>query len=240
MNQFVGVVDCEGLVNVRQLSSEESDEDEEESTSYSLEDGVVLKDNTKRNADISSSLSCSCEEVLEGEGIRSSSSSSSSGFLEESSAFNPRGECETEECLLFPRFPGQEQPTIMDKKGKVVEVSVISLGPDLIKGEGMVKGQMGGINKKKPIRKGFCGRYLGIILALGSSVIFPLGGLAVKALGENYHTYSISVWRFQGVLLPAIPIALYHRCIKGDMIFDTVLPLGEPGKIKMLCFLVVS
>jgi len=67
----------------------------------------------------------------------------------------------------------------------------------------------------------------------------PLGALAVKAL-KDYHTFSICVWRFQGILLPGIPLSLYLRYVQKEMVFDTFLPLKEPSKLKTLFFLLVS
>lgn len=52
--------------------------------------------------------------------------------------------------------------------------------------------------------------YLGILLALFASLLFPLAGLVVKAL-LDYHPFNVAFWRFQGILLPAIPMAFCRR-----------------------------
>jgi hypothetical protein len=90
---------------------------------------------------------------------------------------------------------------------------------------------------KKEARTGI-GRYLGIILALVASIVFPLAALVVKSL-SNYHTYSISLWRFQGIFLPSILLVTYHRFCRQEKIFDTILPITAPGKLKTFGFLVV-
>ena len=92
--------------------------------------------------------------------------------------------------------------------------------------------------KKKKPRTGWR-RYLGIILAVSSSALFALCILIVKSLPE-YHPYSVSLWRFQGILLPAIPVAFYCRVIKKEKIFDRILPITAPDHLKTLFFLFVS
>ncbi|OXA51262.1 hypothetical protein Fcan01_14188 [Folsomia candida] len=59
-------------------------------------------------------------------------------------------------------------------------------------------------------------RYLGILLALCASLLFPLTGLLVKTLVKTYHPFNVAFWRFQGILLPAIPMALCRPSAKKD------------------------
>jgi hypothetical protein len=55
-------------------------------------------------------------------------------------------------------------------------------------------------------------RYLGVLLALLASILFPLAGMVVKAL-KDYHPFNVAFWRFQGILIPAIPMAFCRRSI---------------------------
>ena len=73
-------------------------------------------------------------------------------------------------------------------------------------------------------------RYRGIILTLISSVFYSLSMLVVKIM-DNYHPLNKTVWRYFGILLPAIPIAIYYDCVKKTKIFNAVWPLREREKI---------
>src|SRR4051812_34426563 len=81
-------------------------------------------------------------------------------------------------------------------------------------------------------------RYLGIGLALISSILFPLAALLVKALVQ-YHPYNVALWRFQGVVWPSLLMTCYHECLKKEDIFRPLLPPTE-GSWKTLLFSVVS
>jgi len=98
--------------------------------------------------------------------------------------------------------------------------------------------QINKTGKQKTIRTGWK-RYIGIILAIMSSVVFALGVLIVKSLPQ-YHPYSVSFWRFQGVLLPTLPILFYYRFVKKEPIFDSVCPATAPGHGKTIILLFVS
>ncbi|ODN00876.1 Solute carrier family 35 member G1 [Orchesella cincta] len=89
--------------------------------------------------------------------------------------------------------------------------------------------------KEKTIRTGWK-RYIGIILAIMSSMVFALGVLIVKSLPQ-YHPYSVSFWRFQGVLLPTLPMVFYYRFVKKEPIFDSICPATAPGHLKTIILL---
>lgn len=96
----------------------------------------------------------------------------------------------------------------------------------------------GGEEKEKTVRTGWR-RYIGIILGITSSMLFALTILIVKLLAKDYHPYSVSFWRFQGVLLPTFPIVIYYRLVKKQKIFDMVCPPNAPGHPKTLLFVLV-
>jgi len=63
--------------------------------------------------------------------------------------------------------------------------------------------------KRKP--KGIR-RYRGMMFALLSSFIFSLGALVAKYL-DDFHPFSLTLWRSQGAFLPMIPIISYKLCV---------------------------
>ena len=95
-----------------------------------------------------------------------------------------------------------------------------------------------GNNENIGERKG-CRRYLGLFLAILACVAFSLSSLIVKYFHE-YHPFSKCVWRFNGLALPAIPMMIYTRCYKKNMIFDTVFPPCEDSRWKNIMFLLVK
>ena len=85
-------------------------------------------------------------------------------------------------------------------------------------------------------------RYGGIIFGLSASFFFSLSVMMAKLLKENYNEdpLNVSVFRYMGVLVPSIPIVLYHQCISpGDRIFQTVLPLKDKEKLVNFAGLMV-
>lgn len=68
-------------------------------------------------------------------------------------------------------------------------------------------------------------RYRGMLLALLSSLIFSLTALLVKKL-DGYHPFSIALWRFQGALIPALPLIIHTRYFTkvGEKVFDRIWP----------------
>lgn len=88
---------------------------------------------------------------------------------------------------------------------------------------------------KKERKRSKLRRYKGMLLALLSSLIFSLTALLVKKL-DGYHPISIALWRFQGALLPAIPILFQARYFSkiGEKVFDRVWPLSKLKNAGML------
>jgi len=87
-------------------------------------------------------------------------------------------------------------------------------------------------DQKIPVAKTGCRRYLGIGLALSSSLVFSLSTLLVKML-PHYHPYSVTFWRFAGgILIPMFPIMLFCRWGLKMPIFDSLLPICAPGNPK--------
>lgn len=149
----------------------------------------------------------------------------------------------------------QLQMIVQDVKGELKELAVgnnnsikTKLTDDIEKTVGendhhevqktkkLVKG--GDEGKEKTVRTGWR-RYIGIILGITSSMLFALTILIVKLLAKDYHPYSVSFWRFQGVLLPTFPIVIYYRLVKKQKIFDMVCPPNAPGHAKTLLFVLV-
>ncbi|CAL8110064.1 unnamed protein product [Orchesella dallaii] len=77
-------------------------------------------------------------------------------------------------------------------------------------------------------------RYRGMLLALLSSLIFSLTALLVKKL-EGYHPISIALWRFQGALLPAVPLIIHKLYFSklGNKVFDRVWPWSNLKNLGM-------
>ena len=94
-----------------------------------------------------------------------------------------------------------------------------------------------GDDGKRNDRQG-CRKYLGLALALLACVAFSLSSLIVKYFNE-YHPFSKCVWRFHGLAIPAIPMMIYSRCYKKELIFDTIFPPCEDQRWKNIMFLVV-
>ncbi|ODM97549.1 Solute carrier family 35 member G1 [Orchesella cincta] len=68
-----------------------------------------------------------------------------------------------------------------------------------------------------------CQKYLGILLTLVASGALALSSICVKAI-PNYHPYSVSVWTFQGILLPSLIVLLFSCLIKKE----NVVKLSKP------------
>ena len=81
-------------------------------------------------------------------------------------------------------------------------------------------------------------RFKGLGFAVLSCMAFPMGGLIAKYFKE-YHAFSKCLWRFQGLLLPAIPIMLYLRCCQDKPIFDKISPVRQNDNLKNVGFLLV-
>lgn len=52
----------------------------------------------------------------------------------------------------------------------------------------------------------------GILLALVATLIYSFATLILKTF-QTYHPFTVSIWRFQGMILPSIPVILVHTCL---------------------------
>jgi drug/metabolite transporter (DMT)-like permease len=103
------------------------------------------------------------------------------------------------------------------------------------------------IKEKKASR-----RYIGILLALLSSLAFSLGSLLVKRLATDggYHPFNIAVWRFVGIFLPYIPVLAYYytrsirshgqSIFKGVFVFNPDVTGKEKFKVWALLLVISS
>jgi len=82
-----------------------------------------------------------------------------------------------------------------------------------------------------------CAKYLGLILALISSILISLVTLIVKSLSQ-YHPLSLVIWRLQGILLPSIIIMAYSG--RRTNLAEPFWPLSSWSKWGILILLVVS
>ena len=85
-------------------------------------------------------------------------------------------------------------------------------------------------------------RYAGVIFGLSASLFFSLSVMIAKLLTDNYNhdPLNVSVYRYMGALVPAIPIVLYYQFFSPkDRIFQTVLPLKDKEKLVNFAGLMV-
>ncbi|ODN00887.1 Solute carrier family 35 member G1 [Orchesella cincta] len=121
---------------------------------------------------------------------------------------------EVKECSFSPPTPS-EHPY---KSYKLVEVV-----PEAVD------------NVDKASAKCACTNYLGIFWTLGSGFIFTVGGVIVKYM-KDYHPITLATFRFQGVLLPALVLALYSHYVRKEVVFGTIWPLTDKEKLKRFAF----
>ncbi|CAG7698834.1 unnamed protein product [Allacma fusca] len=81
-----------------------------------------------------------------------------------------------------------------------------------------------------------CQRFWGIILAVLASTFLSLTTLIAKLL-IGYHPFNVAIWRFQGILLPSLPVLVFSTCVRNEPVFDTIRPLTQPDKLKTSLFL---
>jgi len=84
-----------------------------------------------------------------------------------------------------------------------------------------------------------CKNYLGIFWTLESGFIFTSAGVIVKYM-KDFHPVTLAAFRFQGVLLPALVLALYSHYVRKEEVFSTVWPLSDKEKLKKVLFNCVS
>jgi len=82
-------------------------------------------------------------------------------------------------------------------------------------------------------------KYLGISLALFASLVFSLGSIIVKSISEEYHPFSISVWTFQGILIPSLIVLMAQRICGSDDVFKGVWPLKSQTSCLNIFLLLV-
>ena len=83
-------------------------------------------------------------------------------------------------------------------------------------------------------------RYLGMGLAIFSSAVFSLTVIIIKTLDE-YEVSSRAFWRFQGILIPSVPLLLLGLCGKNKRnIFEPIHPICQRDKLKTFVYLFVS
>jgi len=56
-------------------------------------------------------------------------------------------------------------------------------------------------------------RFGGILLALLATFIYSLATLILKSF-HTYHPFTVSIWRFQGMIIPSIPVILLYSCLR--------------------------
>jgi hypothetical protein len=82
-------------------------------------------------------------------------------------------------------------------------------------------------------------KYLGFFLTLLSGLLYSLAALLVKLLKDKYHPFMISIWRFQGVLIPSILLVTVRLWCMKRSDFQSVWPLTEKRKAKTFIILMV-
>lgn len=87
--------------------------------------------------------------------------------------------------------------------------------------------------------RGVCQKYLGIILALFASLVFSLSSIIVKAISENYHPYTLSLWTFQGLFLPSFVVLLFQCGFGKNPVCHRILPLRAKGNFLNFSLVVV-
>lgn len=84
-------------------------------------------------------------------------------------------------------------------------------------------------------------RFAGLIFALLSSLFFSLTALLGKVLQKNHnqHPFVVVMWRYGGILVPAIVLVLYFQIKKKEPVFETLCPMSKDGnKLNLLTYLV--
>ncbi|CAL8125842.1 unnamed protein product [Orchesella dallaii] len=79
-------------------------------------------------------------------------------------------------------------------------------------------------------------RYIGLVFALFCSLFFSVTVVIAKVLQKNHdhHPFVITMWRYGGILVPSIPIAIYFEKWGDVRVFETLCPITERGNWKNL------
>ncbi|XP_021958875.2 solute carrier family 35 member G1 isoform X2 [Folsomia candida] len=77
-------------------------------------------------------------------------------------------------------------------------------------------------------------KFGGIIFGVLSSLCFSLTLLLAKVLREqyDYHPICVTIWRYVGILAPAIPISIYYHFCTSEPVFDSVWPMSNVKNLK--------
>lgn len=84
-----------------------------------------------------------------------------------------------------------------------------------------------------------CRRFWGIIFAIMASVFLSLTTLLAKLL-IGYHPFNVAIWRFEGILIPSLPVLIFASCVHEEPVFESIQPIWERGKFKTFVLLFVS
>ncbi|ODN00890.1 Solute carrier family 35 member G1 [Orchesella cincta] len=79
-------------------------------------------------------------------------------------------------------------------------------------------------------------RYIGLVFALLCSLFFSVTVVLAKVLQQNHghHPFTITMWRYAGILIPSIPIAMYFEKCTEVRVFETLWPITRKGNWKNL------
>lgn len=84
-------------------------------------------------------------------------------------------------------------------------------------------------------------KYLGIILALFSSLAFSFSSIVGRKISDKYHPYTVSLWTFQGILFPSMAILIFNLIVKKrDKNFCGICPLNSSRQVWKFSLIVVS
>jgi len=93
-------------------------------------------------------------------------------------------------------------------------------------------------NSEKDSNLGSQIRFFGLFLGIVASFLSSLTTLIAKLL--NYHAFNKALWKFQGVLLPSIPLLIWACYREGaDVILEPIWPLNTGIKIWIFVVLFI-
>jgi len=84
-------------------------------------------------------------------------------------------------------------------------------------------------------------RYLGILLSLLASLALSLSSIIVKSVSDSYDAFSISVWTFQGILIPSAVLVVFHHFKGSSSVLINVTPKTSAALIvRKIAFLIFA
>jgi len=107
-----------------------------------------------------------------------------------------------------------------------------------VEGNGEIPSEKAKLVQGLKTNKG-CHRYTGIFLAICASFLLSLTTLLAKVLIQ-YHPFNEAMWRFQGILIPSLPMLCWAKFGKSEDVFQSIYPLWEADKLKKFLVLFVS